>query len=162
MKKKEKIVILVLVVIVVILIIIAGVRNSKNNETEEDLDTTSSTTVSEGTTESEGEYVTVLEDGTKLNTSEALNEDKEIDGIEITDIQLTENNNTTQLLATLTNTSNETQGGYVATLQFVDENGEVLLEMNPYIPELEANESTQLNISTTLDYSDIYDFIITK
>ena len=162
MKKSEKIVILVLVIIVIALIIVQIIRNNSNSEK-----TTVTTSSSDSETESDDEeedvgYVTTLSDGTKLNTSEKLNEDKEIDGIEITEIQLTESNNQTQLLATLTNTSEEVQGGYVATINLLDEDGETIAQLSAYIPELEAGESTQLNTSSGLDYSDAYDFTITK
>ena len=162
MKKKEKLVILILLIITIAVIIFAVVRsNSGDDETTE----TSSTSSSSESTEEEdaGEYATYLDDGTKLNTSTKLNESRTLDdGIELTDIQLTESDNVTQLLATMTNTSDETQGGYVATLTLYDEDGEVLVTMNPYIPEIEAGESTQLNTSATFDYANAYDFSITK
>ena len=168
MKKKEKQVILLLVIITVIVIIIAVVRNNQSSE-EEVADSSSSTgstaqsdDVEETETEEVEEYVSVSDDGTKVNISEKLSETKTIDGIEITDIQLTENGNVTQLLATMTNTSDETQGGYVAVLTLIDEDGNVLIEMNPYIAELEPGESTQLNTSATFDYANAYDFTIEK
>ena len=163
MKKSEKIVILVLVIIVIALIIVQIVRNNSSNsdETVTTSDSNSSTESDDILEETE-EYVTTLSDGTKLNTSEKLNEDKEIDGIEITEIQLTESNNQTQLLATLTNTSGETAGKFTATINLLDEDGETLVQLKAYIPELEAGESTQLNTSSGLDYSNAYDFTITK
>ena len=157
MKRNEKIVIAVLLIITIILIVILHMRNSSNNSSDETIETSSESVVVE-----DGGYVRTYSDGTKLNMSEALNEDKEIDGIEITDIQLTESDNITQLLATLTNTSDETQGGYSVTLTLVDEDGEELTEMKAYIPELEPNGSTQLNTSIGFDYSDAYDFVISK
>ena len=44
----------------------------------------------------------------------------------------------------------------------IDEDGNVLLEMNPYIAELEPGESTTLNTSATFDYANAYDFTIEK
>ena len=178
MKKNEKIVIGVLVVITVILIIVAIVNNSNGSEETEGSSansTTQQTNSTNETTEEDEEleeaveeeeeveeYVSVSDDGTKVNTSEKLSETKTIDGIEITGIELTESGNVTQLLATMTNTSDETQGGYVAVLTLIDEDGNVLLEMNPYIAELEPGESTQLNTSATFDYANAYDFTIEK
>ena len=163
MKRNEKIVILVLVIIVIALIIVQIVRNNSNNSEETTVTTSSSNSETESSDDEEDDgYVTTLSDGTKLNTSEKLNEDKEIDGIEITEIQLTESNNQTQLLATLTNTSEEVQGGYVVTINLLDEDGETIAQLSAYIPELEAGESTQLNASSGLDYSNAYNFTITK
>ena len=174
MKKNEKIVIGVLVVITVILIIVAIVNNSNESEetegnsanstSQQDSSTNETNETNDGEQEDEEEekYVSVSDDGTKVNISEKLSETKTIDGIEITDIELTENGNVTQLLATMTNTSDETQGGYVAVLTLLDEDGNVLLEMSPYIAELEPGESTTLNTSATFDYANAYDFTIEK
>ena len=174
MKKNEKIVIGVLVVITVILIIVAIVKSNKD-ESAEVSDSSSASTQSEEEEileeeileleediEDVEEYVIIADDGTKINTSEKLSETKTIDGIEITNIQLTESGNVTQLLATMTNTSDETQGGYIATLTLIDEDGNAILEMSPYIDSLEPGESTELNASATLDYANAYDFTIEK
>ena len=161
MKKNEKIVILVLVIILIAVIIFAAVRNSSSSDTEE-TETSSTAESSETELESAGDYSVVLEDGTKLNISEKLNEDKELDELEITDIQLTESDGVTQLLATVTNTSDEVQGGYIATLTLLDADGNALVVLSPYIEELEPDESTQLNVSAVFDYADAYDFTITK
>ena len=163
MKKNEKIVILVLVIILVAVIIFAVVRNNSSSDTEE-TETSSSTESSEteDTSEEEGEYSMIVDDGTKLNTSDKLHEDKELDGLEITEIQLTSADNVTQFLATATNTSDEVQGGYIATLTLLDADGNALVVLSPYIEELEPDESTQLNVSAVFDYSDAYDFTITK
>ena len=163
MKKNEKIVILVLVIILVAVIILAVVRNNSNSDTEE-TETSSSTESSEteDTSEEEGEYSMIVDDGTKLNTSDKLHEDKELDGLEITEIQLTSSDNVTQFLATVINTSDEVQGGYIATITLLDADGNELIALKPYIQELEPDESTQLNVSAVFDYSDAYDFTITK
>ena len=161
MKKNEKIVILVLVIILVAVIIFSVVKNNSSSDTEE-TGTSSSTESSETELESAGDYSVVLEDGTKLNTSTKLNEDKTLEGLELTDIQLTESEGVTQILATMTNTSDEVQGGYIATLTLLDAEGNTLAVLSPYIPEIEPSESSTLNTSVTFDYSDAYDFTITK
>ena len=161
MKKKEKIVILVLLIITIAVIIFAVVRSNSGDDDTEVSDSSTSTDSEE--TEDAGDYATYLSDGTKLNTSSKLNEEKTLeDGITVSDIQLTESGNVTQLLATLTNTTDETQGGYVATLTLYDEDGEVLITMNPYISELASGETTQLNTSAVFDYANAYDFTIEK
>ena len=169
MKKKEKRLILILVIITLIVIIIAVCVNkdeseeSTTNSSSSSSSTKTSTSSSDEDEEEEtSEYVVTLEDGTKLNTSSKLNETKTIGGIEISDIQLTESDNVTQLLATMTNTSDETDGGYIAVLTLYDEDGNVLIEMKPYIEELEPGETAQLNTSAVFDYTEAYDFTIEK
>ena len=51
------------------------------------------------------EFVDVLEDGTKLNNSTKLAETKTFNGMEISQFQLTEKDNVSILLGTITNTS---------------------------------------------------------
>lgn len=158
MSKKEKQVIGVLIGIAVIAIIVVLIVNGKNKEDE---NIVNNETVENNTVEEE-KYVEVLENGTKLNTSEKLKETKEIDGMEISNMQLTEEGNITKLLGTITNKSNTTKGNYEINIKLIDENGKALTTLVGYIGELEPGESTQLSTSTTFDYANTYDVEITK
>lgn len=158
MSKKEKQVIGVLIGIAVIAIIVVLIVNGKNKEDE---NIVNNETVENNTVEEE-KYVEVLENGTKLNTSEKLKETKEIDGMEISNMQLTEEGNITKLLGTITNNSNTTKGNYEINIKLIAENGKALTTLVGYIGELEPGESTQLSTSTTFDYANTYDVEITK
>ena len=81
MKDNEKKAIAVLVAITIIVIIVAIVRGSGNKEEVEQ---------EKKAEVSEEEFVQLLNDGTRLNISEELKKTKTIDGMEITNIQLTE------------------------------------------------------------------------
>ncbi len=150
MKKSEKRGILIL--IVVALIIIAVVLMLRNRKTE----------VPTGANEVEEEFVQVLDDGTKLNISEKLKETKRIEGLELTDFQLTENDNQTVLLGTITNTSATTQGGFLVDIKVVDKLGNEIVTVKNYIKKLEAGESTSLITSATFDYANAYDFTVSR
>ena len=155
MKKKEKrmigIIILIGIIIIAILMIISNIKKQKNNNE----------TASEENVVTE-EFVDVLDDGTKLNTSDKLHETKEFDGMQISNFQLTENNNVTLLLGTITNVSDSTKGGYPVNITILDKEGNEIVTVGGYIQELSAGESTQLNTSATFDYANAYDFTITK
>ena len=156
MSKNEKIGIGVLVLITVLVIIVAVVlsnRNKEENNTTNDLQATNTQTE---------EFVNVLNDGTRVNTSDKLHETKTFDGMEISDFQLTENGNVTLLLGTITNTSSEKKGGYPISIKVLDKDGNELTVVAAYIGELEPGESTQLNSSATFDFANAYDFEITK
>ena len=155
MSKNEKIGIGVLVLITVIVIIVAVVLSNRNKE---DISTDN---VQATNTQTE-EFVNVLSDGTKVNTSDKLHETKTFDGMEISNFQLTENGNVTLLLGTITNTSTEKKGGYPISITILDKDGNELTVVAAYIGELEPGESTQLNTSATFDYINAYDFEITK
>ncbi len=108
-------------------------------------------------------YSQELEDGTKVNTSSKLSETKQIeDGLEITDISLTESNNLTSLLGKITNKTNEKKGDYLITITFVNKNGEKLTENEVYVKSLDPGETTTLSSKTSFDYTDAYDIIIEK
>ena len=155
MKKKEKrmigIIILIGIIIIAILMIISNIKKQKNNNE----------TASEENVVTE-EFVDVLDDGTKLNTSDKLHETKEFDGMQISNFQLTENNNVTLLLGTITNVSDSTKGGYPVNITILDKEGNEIVTVGGYIQELSAGESAQLNTSATFDYANAYDFTITK
>ena len=87
---------------------------------------------------------------------------KTIDGLEISNIQLTEKDNVSILLGTVTNKTNETKGDYPVNIIIYDENEKEITTIGGYIGEVNPGESTQLNSSATFDYANAYDFRIEK
>lgn len=151
MKKKEKQMIAILVAITIIVIILAIVLSKgRKGEVEEE-----NTTVEE-------EFVDVLEDGTRLNTSDKLQEKKTIDGMEITNFQLTEKDNVTLLLGTVTNVSTTTKGDYPVNVKIIDKQGNEIITIDAFLGPLEPGESTQFSTSATFDYANAYDFSVTR
>lgn len=149
MKKKEKQMIAILVAITIVVIIIAIVLNKGKKEKVEE----ENIAVTE-------EFVDVLEDGTRLNTSNKLQETKKIDGMEITNFQLTEKDNITVLLGTVTNVSDTTKGGYPVNAKVIDKQGYEIITIDAFLGPLEPGKSTQFSTSATFDYANAYDFII--
>lgn len=155
MKKKEKRMIAILVAITVVVIMLAiWMTNAKEPKEE--------VKRQEAKVESTEENIEVLEDGTRLNTSNKLRETKKINGMEISNFQLTEKDNVTLLLGTVTNTSNTKQGGYPVNVKIVDEQGNEMITVGAYLGELESGESTQFNTSATFDCVNAYDFSISQ
>jgi len=118
-----------------------------------------------------------LEDGTKLNISPKLNMPKQFEGLDITSIQATcvhpqstsEVKNSlikgrTNLIATVTNNTEETLGGYFVNIIFVDEKGIPISDFKMFaeIIELAPGETTQLNSSITENLINAYDIKIEK
>lgn len=152
MKPNEKKLILILLVITVIVaIIFFATREKKNTE-----DT--NTTVEENNVVEE--FVQVLEDGTKLNTSTKLNEAKEVNGLKFENIQLTEQNGQSVLLADVTNNSDKTTDLTLVDVVLLDKDGNEIVTVGGIISPLQAGEKTQFNTSMTLDYANAYDFRI--
>ena len=149
MSKKEKrgllILIIVAIAIIVTLVIILNVRGKKsNNDTEENK-------VVE-------EFVQVLEDGTKLNTSTKLSETKTVDGLKIGNIQLTMQNGQSVLLADAENDTGKDIDIMLLDIILLDKNGNELTTIAGIVGDLKAGEKQQLNSSVTSDYANAYDF----
>ncbi len=153
MKDNEKKAIAVLVVITVILIIIAIIRGGGKKEEIKD---------EKNAEVSEEEFVQLLDNGTRLNTSEELKKTKTIEGMEITNIQLTEKGNETLLLGNIKNTTQNTQGNFIANVIVLDEQGNEITTIEAYIGEIKPGESQQFSTSTTFDYANAHDFKIER
>ena len=148
MKKKKLILIIIIVVILLILCLIGffifkKIKNKTNIIENENL-------------------VQTMDDETKVNVSPKLAETKQIDGLEISNITLTENSNVTQLLGTITNKTEKAIEESIITIVFVDKDGNEMTSIETYVKKLQPGESTGLNASTTFDYSNAYDIKIKK
>ena len=154
-KKKgiRRIDIIVVITIIVISIIIM-IKNKSNKQ--EDMET------SKIQTEQQEKYTKILEDKTKLNTSEKLKEDKKFEELKVKDIQLTYKDGVTNLLATIENTTQTKIEMQNVEIVLLDEKGKELNKIPGIIEEIEAGKTTQLNCSVTADFSNVYNFEIRK
>ena len=151
MKKKEKRMILILLVVLVIAVVIFVISKNKTGNKEN----TEENNVVE-------EFVQVLEDGTRLNTSTKLNEMKKFEGLEFGNIQLTNSNGQSVLLADVKNTTQAETGLMLVNVTLIDKNGNELGTVGGIISPLKPGESKQFNTSMTIDYANAYDFKVTK
>lgn len=152
MKPNEKKLILILLVITVIVAIIFFATREKKNTEDTNMTVEENNVVEE--------FVQVLEDGTKLNTSTKLNEAKEVNGLKFENIQLTEQNGQSVLLADVTNNSDKTTDLTLVDVVLLDKDGNEIVTVGGIISPLQAGEKTQFNTSMTLDYANAYDFRI--
>lgn len=122
-------------------------------------------------------YFRTLDDGTKYNTSSKLREPKQFEGLDITNIQLTcvqptSTDNTinslikgkTDIIATVTNNTDETLGGYGVNITFIDENGKPISDSKVYaeIVQLKPGGTAQLIGGITENLVNAYDIKIEK
>lgn len=149
MKAKEKRMIAILILITAVVCVIFVVRNRAANSPKE------SAEVGE-------EFVDKRSDGTRVNNSEKLQEPKTLEGLEISDFQLSEKDNMTVLLGKVTNKSDQVQGGYIVDIKILDKEGNEITTVSTYIRKLEKDEVTDFNISATFDYANAYDFKVVK
>ncbi len=150
--ERKKIIILIIVAVLIIGGITLLARNKGENENQSGGNETNTPVE---------EFVDVLDDETKLNTSEQLHKTKMLDGLEISDLQLTERENDTVLLGTVKNTTSAVQTA-VFNITLIDNTGKEITTIPAYIEGLKPGESTELNVSTALDYANAYDFKLSK
>ena len=148
MKKKEKRMILILIIISILIMGIIWIATKPKKEK-----------VEENGVE---EFVQVLEDGTKLNTSDKLKEEKTVDGLKIGNIQLTEKNGQLVLLADVTNPTTKTSDTFLVDITLYDKTGKELTTVTGLIIPIKPGESTQLNAGITEKYAIAYDFNVVK
>lgn len=158
-KKSGGVSVMALIIILIIAIAIITIVINKSKKPNVDVAKNNDTSVTTENKEA-GEYTTVLDDGTKLNTSSKLKEAKEVDGLKFENIQLTEQGNQTVLLADVTNTTSKKTGEKLVTVKLLDKDGNEIITVKGMIQPLEAGAKGQFNTSMTLDYSDAYDFEI--
>ena len=147
-KNKKTIIILLIVVIAIIAIVIY--IQSRNNSADENLN--------QGNDQQS--YVEEIEDGIKINKSTKLNETKEVQGLQVTNIQLTLDSGMTTLLADVTNNSGEETDVKNLEITLLREDGSEIATVSGILKELAEGETTQLNITTTSNYIDAYDFSV--
>lgn len=154
MNSNEKRWIVLLVAVVIIAIVLIVVLTNRNGEEA----------VQQGEQENEivneEKYTTELEDGTKLNTSEEFNNTKTYGNLEISNIQYTEKDGMSVLLADVTNNGTTRHEVEIVKITILGDNGEVITEIKPIIGEIEPGETIQLNASITADVANAKDFTI--
>ena len=136
-------------------IIIALVLN--RNKDKEQINNNNETNTLE-----EESYIEEIEDGVKINKSSKLNEVKEINGLLITNIQLTTKDGMTTLLADVQNNSGVKTDVKTLQITLLNKDGSELTTVTGIVNGLEIGETTQLNIAMTSDYVNAYDFRVSE
>lgn len=157
-KKKNR---LAIVLIIIILVILAIVGISKINKKDEDKEEQNTIEYNQED-EIKEEYVEILKDGSKLNISEKLKENKKIDSLVLKDIGLSYKDGVTTLLANVKNTSKEISKQKEVEITLLNDKGEKLYILRGVIEEIEPGEIKQLNTSITADFANAYNFTVTE
>ncbi len=95
-------------------------------------------------------------DGTKVNTSEDIKKDKEVEGIKIQKQSLIYSNGSSKLISNITNTTSETKT-VSFKIFFIDETGQVIIEALGYVGNVMPGETRQLDSEITTDVSNAKD-----
>ena len=166
MKKQEKKMIIILIIISIVIIGVVAVFK-KSKEEQKVIEIAKNDNVVENNQkdeeekeEQQEEYVQNLDNEIKLNVSTKLNENKQVKGLEVTNIQLTSQNGITTLLTDVTNTSGEDKEETPLTVKLYDKQGKELAKLEGTVEPLKAGATAKLNMSVTADYANAYNFTI--
>lgn len=101
-----------------------------------------------------------IENGIKQNTSENILKDRNLNGIEITEIQLNAQEGISHFTATVKNNTSKDFAGGVAKITFTNKDGNTYAELEVYIPEMKTEATNSIDASTTADIANAYNFSI--
>lgn len=154
MKKKEKKMILILIIVSILIIGVIWFLTRPKDETNSNKETNNSA--------AQGEYTKVEEDGTIVNTSEKLKEDKEMQGFELTNIEFKEKNGETILSARVTNKTGETQQTFMGNIILLDKKNNEIGRIPVRISTMEAGETRDIEATITESYANAFNFKLEK
>lgn len=141
-------VIIIAAIVAVVMVLVGGKDSNLGNNPQ--------------TENTNNEYITVLEDGGRRNNSDKVTATKMVDGLEISNITLTERGGITTLLADVKNTTNATSGDYTINIRLTDKDGNEILNTTGYLAEVAAGATVPLNASITADVVNAYNLEITR
>lgn len=101
-----------------------------------------------------------IENGIKQNTSQNILKDRNLNGIEITEIQLNAQEGISHFTATVKNNTSKDFAGGVAKITFTNKDGNTYAELEVYIPEMKTEATNSIDASTTADIANAYNFSI--
>ena len=157
--KEKKIIFTIVAILLIILVVVLIVKAFTGTQTNANLTNTQG---SEGSSnvKNEEQYVTELENGTKLNNSTDLTTTKTFGQLEITNIQFTSKNGDSVLLADVTNNGSTVHEAEIVKITILGQNNEVLAELEPVLPRIQPGETKKLDAIATADIVNAKDFII--
>lgn len=149
MSKKEKTMILVLLLILVVAIVAIVVLRNPEAETK---------TGEQGANEEK--YTTTLEDGTKLNTSSDFNATKKYNNLEISNMQFTEKDGMSVMLADVKNIGTEKHEQESVNIVVLDDNDEQIATFRAIIEDIEPGQSAKINATISASVANAKDYRI--
>lgn len=162
MKPQEKKGILVLICIVIIVLLVVFFVTRNKNEEPNNGGETSVGKETNSKVISQTEFTQTQEDGTTVNISSKLKEEREVDGFLITNISFSEKKGDSELVAYVTNNTGSDQKGFLVDIVLLNRDNSEIGRIPASIVETKAEETIQLRAKITENYVDAYDFKLEK
>ena len=166
MKKEKNLflkIVLIAIIVGIIVFIIMNIVKSKN--TKEGVGQNNQKQNSESQQVEENavkeEFVQQTDDGTKVNVGSKITDDKDVNGLKFTNVQLTEKNNQSTLLADVENATGKNLTDYTnLDITFLTKDGQEIITVKGILPPLKSGDKTQFNTGLTQDVANAYDIKI--
>lgn len=158
MKKNILIILLVIIVLIIGIIFINKKRNIKENEqtiTQEETNEFNVNLIDMNNTEN-----AEIKDGIKENNSQKLLAEREVQGLQITDIRLKAENGISNFTATVKNNTGKDYPGGEIIIKFINKDGSPYAELEAYMPDVKNGGTNTIDASTTADIANAYDYTI--
>ena len=101
-----------------------------------------------------------IKDGIKENNSQKLLAEREVQGLQITDIRLKAENGISNFTATVKNNTGKDYPGGEIIIKFINKDGSPYAELEAYMPDVKNGGTNTIDASTTADIANAYDYTI--
>lgn len=166
MKKEKNLflkIVLIAIIVGIIVFIIMNIVKSKNSKEGVGQNNQKQNSESQQVEENavKEEFVQQTDDGTKVNVGSKITDDKDVNGLKFTNVQLTEKNNQSTLLADVENTTGKNLTDYTnLDITFLTKDGQEIITVKGILPPLKSGDKTQFNTGLTQDVANAYDIKI--
>lgn len=154
MKKEEKQGLLILIVVAILVITIIWFATRQKNKAPNEI-----------TDVAQEEYTKVEADGTVVNTSEKLKENKEEQGFLITNIEFKQKDGETTFTASITNKTGSNQESFLGNIVLLDKSGKEIGRIPVRLSDMQIGESIDVEAiirdagaTMTEGYANAYNF----
>lgn len=156
----------IMLVVIVLMVIILGIifvnikvknkkENNEQNNVQEETDEFNLNLIDMSNTEN-----AEIKDGIKENNSQKLLADREIQGLQITEIRLKAENGISQFTAVVKNNTGKDYPGGEITIKFINKDGSPYADLEAYMPDVKNGGTNTIDASTTADVANAYDYTI--
>lgn len=164
MGKNKKIFITILGIVAIVLVIIGIVLLTSNSNKKDKNEENKKPDVTEkepGNTEDKPEekFVENLENGTKVNISDKIHENKQAGSYEFSNISLFYQDGQTYVVSDVKNNSSINLDAALVDVQLLNEDGTIATTIGAIISPAEAGKTIKFQTATTLDYANSYDIV---
>ena len=156
-------IVLIAIIVGIIVFIIMNIVKSKNSKEGVGQNNQKQNSESQQVEENavKEEFVQQTDDGTKVNVGSKITEDKDVNGLKFTNVQLTEKNNQSTLLADVENATGKDLTDYTnLDITFLTKDGQEIITVKGILPPLKSGDKTQFNTGLTQDVANAYDIKI--